>query len=98
MCVFPKFSMHNLVMQEVVYHISIRLSAILHREKKEPWPTLLLQIGLYEIKNLKHSEAETLLLKRFTFGARSFNPYDPRFLVKDHYARVYYPWIHGACH
>ena len=36
--------------------------------------------------------------KRFTFSTRSFNPYDPHCLVKDHCARVQHPWIHGACH
>ena len=76
-----KFSMDKLVMQEVAYHISIRLSATLHRKKKAPWPALPLQIGLYEIQSLKHIEAETKEFNRFTFGSRSFNTYDPHCVV-----------------
>jgi len=70
----------------------------LHRKKKAPWPALPLWIELYEIHNIKHAKAETEEFKRFTFGTRIFNPYDPHCLVKDHYARVWFPWIHGACH
>ena len=47
--VLTKFSMDKLVMQEVAYHISIGLSARLHKKNKAPWPTLPLYIGLYEI-------------------------------------------------
>lgn len=36
--------------------------------------------------------------KRFTLGPRSFNPYDPHFLVMDHCTRVKHPWIHEVCH
>ena len=86
--VLPKFSIDKLIMQEVSYHISTRFSARLHKKKKAPWPTLPLWIRLYEIQNLKHAEAETEEFKRFTFGTRSFNPYEPHFLLKDHYERV----------
>jgi len=96
--VLPKFSMDKLVMQEVAYHISTGLSVRLHIEKNAPWPTLPLRIELYEIQNLKHAKAETEKFKRFTFDTRSFNPYDPHCLVKDHCARVYHPWINKACH
>lgn len=57
--VSPKFSMDNLAMQEVAYHILTGLSTRLHRKKKAPWPTLSLWIGLYEMHNLKHVEAKT---------------------------------------
>lgn len=80
------------------YHILTGLSARLHRKKKEPWPSLPLRIKLYDIQNLKHAEAETKEFKRFTFGTRSFNPYDLHLLVKDHCVRVWFPWIHKACH
>lgn len=96
--ILTKFSMDKLVMQEVSYHISIGLLDRLHRKKKAPWPALPLRIELYEIQNLKHAEAEREEFKRFTFSTRSFNPYDLYCLVKDHYARVQFPWIHGACH
>lgn len=96
--VLPKFSMDKLFMQEVSYHMSTGLSARLHRKKKAPWSTLPFWIELYEIQNLKHVEAEMEEFKRFNFGTRSFNPYDPHCLVKDHCARVQHPSINGACH
>ena len=92
-----KFSMDKLVMQEVAYHMSTRLSTRLHRNKNAPWPALPLRIGLYEIQNLKHVEAEMEQFKRFAFNNRSFNPYDLHRLVENQCTRVYHPWIHGAC-
>lgn len=89
--VLPKLYMDKLVMQEVSYHISTGLSARLQRKKKAPWPTLPLWTRLYEIQNLKHAEAEIGEFKRFTFDTKSFNSYDPHFLVKDHCARVLDP-------
>lgn len=56
--VLPNFSLDVLHMQEVVYHISIGLIARLQRKKKAPWPTLSLQIGLYEIKSIKKFHVE----------------------------------------
>lgn len=53
---------------------------------------------MYEIHSLNHDEAEMEEFKRFTFGTRSFNPYHLHFLVENHFARVYHPWIHSACH
>jgi len=38
--VLSKFSMDKLVMLEVAYHISAKISTRLHRKKKAPWPTL----------------------------------------------------------
>ena len=96
--VLPKFSRDKLVMQEVSYHISAGLSARLHQKNKTPWPALSLRIRLYEIQNLKHADAETEEFKKYPFGTRIFNPYDLHCFVKDHYTRVQFPWIHGACH
>jgi len=96
--VLSKFAMDKLITQEVSYHISVGLSARMHRNKKEHWPTLLLWISLYEIKNIKNADIEIEDFKKFTFSTRSFNPYDPHFFVKDHCARVKFPWIHEACH
>lgn len=47
--VLLKFSLDILIMQEVSFHILARLTARLHRNKKEPWPTFPLHIRLYEI-------------------------------------------------
>lgn len=96
--VLPKFATYKLIMQEVSYHISVRLSSRLHWKKKAPWPTLPLRIGLYEIQNLKHVDAEIEEFKKFTFDTRSLNSYDPHCFVKDHCARVKFLWIHGVCH
>ena len=49
----PRFSTDKLVMQEVVYNISIGLSVGMHRRKKAPSPYFPLGIGLYEISSLK---------------------------------------------
>lgn len=96
--VLPKFSMDKLVMQEVAYHTLTGLSTRLYRKKKAHWPTLPLWIGCYEIQSLKNTEAEMEEFNRFTFNTRSFNPYDPHYVAKDHCMRVYHPWIHSTCH
>jgi len=56
--VLPKFSLDVLIMQEVAYHILAGLIARLHQKKKAPWQTLLLWIGLYEIKSIKQVDVE----------------------------------------
>jgi len=96
--VLPKFSMDKLVMQELLYRISTGFSARLHRKKKAPWPTLPLRISLYKIRNLKHANVEKEEFKIFTFGTKSFNLDDLHCFVKDHSAKVKFPWIHEACH
>lgn len=96
--VLPKFLMDKLVMQEVSYHISTRLSTRLHWRKNPPWPSLPLQIRLYEILNLNHGEAKREEFKIFTLGTRIFNLYDPHYIVKDYCTRVKHPWIHEAFH
>lgn len=47
---------------------------------------------------MKDEDVEAKELKRFEFSAKSFNPYDPHCICKNYYEKVYYPWIHGACH
>lgn len=37
-------------------------------------------------------------MKKFKFDTKVFNSYDLDGLCKEHCMRVYYPWIHGACH
>ena len=96
--VLPNFSIDNIIMQEASYHILTGLWVRLHRKKKEPWPTRPLWIGLYEIQNLKYADAKLEEFKRFSFATRIFNLYDPHFFVKDHCARVKFPWIDGVCH
>lgn len=61
------FSFDKLVMQEVSYHITTKLFARLHCKKKEPWPTLLLWIGLYEIRNFKNVDVKAEEIKKYTF-------------------------------
>jgi len=97
--VLLKFGMDKIVMQEVWYHILGGLSTRLHQKnKKEHWPTLLLQIWLYGIQNLNHADSKIEEFQNFTFGPKIFNLYDPHCFVKDHYAIVQFFWIHEACH
>ena len=56
--VFPRYSVDNIFMQEVVYHLSTRLAKTLHRKKIALLRMLPLQIRLYEIKNLKFVDIE----------------------------------------
>lgn len=37
-------------------------------------------------------------MNKFRFGTKSFNLYDPQDICKNHYEKVYYSWIHEACH
>lgn len=94
----PRFATDKLVIQEVAYHISTGLLATLHMRKKTPWSTLPLRIGLYEIRTLKDANVETKDLKKFGFDTKSFNPYDPHCICKNHCVKVYFPWVHGACY
>lgn len=96
--ILPRFTMEKLVMQEVRYHISTRLSARLHRRKNAPWPALPLRIGLYDIKSLKDVDGEAKEIEKYEFGTKDYNPYDPHDIFMKHYVKVYYPWVHGACH
>lgn len=70
-------------MQEVTYHNSTGLST---------------RIGLYENNSLKYVDAEAKEISKYEFGTRDYNPYDRHNICKNHCARVYYPWIHGAFH
>lgn len=56
--VLPRYATEKLVMQEVAYHLSVGLSAGLHRKKKAPWPSFPLHIKSYEIKSLKYVDDE----------------------------------------
>jgi len=58
----------QLVMQEVTHHLSTGLSTFFCKNKKAPWPTLPMQIELYEIKNLKVVDTEGKAIENFAFG------------------------------
>lgn len=96
--VIPKYATDKLVMQEVSYHLSTWLSTGLHKKKKGPWPILPLLIKLYEIKNLKDVDVEAKEILKFKFKTKYFILYDPHNICKNHYARLYYPWIHETFH
>lgn len=81
--VLPMFAMDKLVMQEVSYHISAGMSTRLHRKKKDPWSTLSLWIGLYEIHHLKHVGVEIEEIKKCHFHIQSFNLYELHCIVKN---------------
>lgn len=75
--VFPRYSIDKLIMQEVSYHLTIGLSASLHKKKKAPWPTIPMKIGLYEMKNLKVVDIEGKAIEMFSFSTRDFNHMSP---------------------
>jgi len=83
-------------MQEVSYHLSIGLPAILKRNNKAPWPTLPLQIGAYEINNMKAIESEGNELGKFEFSLMEYHPYDPKSVCKKHCANIHFNWPRGA--
>lgn len=55
------------------------------------------RIRFYMIRSLKESDVGVVDFKKFKFGTKSFNLYDPHGLCRDPYARVYCSWINGAC-
>lgn len=63
----------KLVMQEVSYHLVIGLYVVLQRRKKESWPTFPLQVGFYEIENLKVVDVEAQELESIKFSMISFH-------------------------
>jgi len=68
-------------MQEVLHHLSTRLSTALYMKKKAPWPILPFQIGLYEIKNLKVMDTVGKATDKFSSDTQDFNMYDLRNIV-----------------
>lgn len=93
-----RFSIDKLVMQEVAYNISTQCSTTLYSWKKAPWPTLVLQIGLYKICTMKYVDVQTGNLKKFRFETKSFNSYDPHCICKNKCVKMYFAWFHGVCH
>lgn len=67
-------------------------------KKKAPWPTLPLQIKLYEIKSLQDVDCKAKEIVRFKFHTKDINRYDPRSICKDHCVRVYFPLIYETFH
>lgn len=65
--VLPMFALDVLVMQEVAYHISARLTATLHQKKKAPWLVVLLCIRLYDIWSFKHADVKVEVMKKYPF-------------------------------
>lgn len=87
-----RYATEKLVMQEVAYHLSTSLSRVLQRKKKEPQHTLPLQIGSYEIMNLKAIETEVKELGKFKFNLMEYHLYDPRNVCKQHCAKIRFNW------
>lgn len=87
-----RYPTDKLVMQEVVYHLSTRLLAVLQRKKKAPWNALPIQIGLYEIKNLKVTDTKGKAIEKFSLSHFDFNLYHPRNVYKDHCVRINFLW------
>ena len=86
------------MMKKVAYHILVGLTARMHRKNKAPWPALSFWIRLYEIQASKHVDVEAEEKNKYPFDAQSYNPYDLNCLMKDHFMKVQFTWIHGECH
>lgn len=57
-----------------------------------------MQIGLYEINNLKVLDTIGKVINNFSFGTHDFNPYDTCGICKDHCARIHFHWLSGTFH
>lgn len=57
-----------------------------------------MQIGLYEIKNLKVVDTKGKAIKKFSFDTQDFNLYDPRGICKNHCAIIQFQWLGGTFH
>lgn len=86
----------TLSLECLAYHLPTVLS--IHMKKKAPQPTLPMKIILYEIKNLKVSDIEGIVIERFVFGTRYFNLYNPRSICKDHCERIHFQWLSDTFH
>lgn len=86
----PRYATNKLVMQEVAYHLSTRLSRLLHRKKKAPWLVLSLQIGLYEIENLKVADTKGKEIDKFAFVHLDLNLYNHKNVCKEHCVRIHF--------
>lgn len=66
--------------------------------KKAPWQTLPMQIGLYEINNLKVTDTEGKAIEKFAFYTQEFNPYDPHGICKKNCVRIHFQWLSKIFH
>jgi len=73
-----KYVTDKVFMKEFGYQLCTRLSQQLQMSNKSPWPIFPLQIGLYELKNLKEIEVDIKELNSLTCDRMSFHQYDPR--------------------
>lgn len=96
--VLPRYATNKRVMKEVSYHLTIGLLAAFQRKNKSPCPTLLMQIGLYKITNLKVADAKGKEIDKFAFSSRDFNSYNTRGIFKNHCARILFQWLNGKFH
>lgn len=98
MHILPRYATDKLVMQEVVYHLSTGFLATFDEKKKAPRRTLPMQIGLYEIKNLKVADFEGRAIEKFAFNTMDFNLYDPWNACRNHHGRIHFYWLSGTFH
>lgn len=66
--------------------------------KKAPWRTLPMQIGLYDIKNLKVTDTKGKAIEKFAFDTQDFNPYDPHGICKNKCVRIHFQWLSRTFH
>lgn len=87
-----KYVTDKVFMKEFGYQLCTRLSQQLQMSNKSPWPIFPLQIGLYELKNLKEIEVDIKELNSLTCDRMSFHQYDPRDVWKQHFEKMRYTY------
>jgi len=78
----------KVVMKEVRYQLWT--GQLLQKKKKEHWSLFPLQVGYYELKNLKVVETKVGELSGLKFGEMSFHIYDPSIKCKQHCAKLHF--------
>lgn len=91
--IMSSYATDKLVIEEVVYHISIGLSKYLHMNNKGPSPFIPLYIGFYDIKNLKVTNTKGEEINKFSLCCLDINPYNPQNVCKAHCARINLQWL-----
>lgn len=85
----------KVAMKEVGSQLYTGLSGSFKKSNKSPWSIFPLQIGSYELNNLKVEEGDIEDLNRLIFGEMGYHRYDPRGICAQHCAKVRFTWAYA---
>lgn len=88
----PMLATDRVLMQEVCYQVTTRLSKTLLKGKKGPWDLFPLTIGEFYHENFTESKVEDKEIKGFCFINMAIQKYDPRDIVVMHYKAIGFGW------